>query len=209
MCYGPFLPGDYLLAHHLVASIPHLIPISCPPDPSVSLENDRMLITLVGIRPLRGSHWTSSRRPDEGKLRFVLANGIPGIILEVKRGCPLVSWMATTLRDAFHLKGGEAEWIELGRQRLLPFIHEVSLSNHEVTEEAVLALLKACWELKGNKEAKKEIDSERAGIVFMRYGNREAFESKSSKGNKKLWDWRKKVVEEDSEQRLEQGKGGE
>jgi len=210
MCYGPFAPGDYLLAHHLTESAyPRLISF-CNPEPTTSAPYLRLLVSLVGIKPFR-STWASSRRPDEGRLHYQMPDGVPAIVLPVRAGAPLISWHATTLKDAFDNSSSSdsaREWQIRARQDIFAFLEQVidwqvvqmpnfskAVDVYTMLQAAVGLLVASSYALKDNKKVKKTLDLERSGIVFLRYGNQELF-----KKNGKNWKWKKP---EDLEAELE------
>lgn len=57
----------------------------------------RMLILLLGIKPHRLGLWTSSARPSESVMQYLLLNGCPAIVVPIKPGSPLVAWDTLTL----------------------------------------------------------------------------------------------------------------
>jgi hypothetical protein len=205
MCYGPFAPGDYLLAHHLTEqAYPRLIAF-CDPQPTTSTSFDRLFISLVGIKPFRTT-WASSRRPDEGRLHYHSPDGVPAIVLPVKAGTPLISWHASTLKDAF--TGDVNEWQTQSRQDVFSFLEQVidwqfvqmpnfskKVDSYALLQSSVALMVASAAMLKSNKEAKNQLDLERSGVIFLRYGNQDLF-----KTNGRNWKWKK---EQDLNQELE------
>jgi hypothetical protein len=57
-----------------------------------------MVILCVGLKPHR-SLWTTSARPGESVIKYLLLNGCPAIVVPVKIGAPLVAWDALTLEE--------------------------------------------------------------------------------------------------------------
>ncbi|KAG8908712.1 hypothetical protein FRC00_010996 [Tulasnella sp. 408] len=57
----------------------------------------RMIILLLGLKPHRAGIWTSSARPSESVIHYLLLNGCPTIVVPVKPGSPLVAWDTLTL----------------------------------------------------------------------------------------------------------------
>ncbi|KAG9035504.1 hypothetical protein FRB95_011210 [Tulasnella sp. JGI-2019a] len=57
----------------------------------------RMVILLLGIKPHRLGMWSSSLRPSESVMQYLLLNGCPAIVGPVKPGSPLISWDTLTL----------------------------------------------------------------------------------------------------------------
>ncbi|KAF9446574.1 hypothetical protein P691DRAFT_732953 [Macrolepiota fuliginosa MF-IS2] len=66
---------------------PELTPLPQPPMPR------RMVILVVGLKPHR-KLWSTSARPEESVINYILLNGCPGIVIPVKTGAPLVAWYA-------------------------------------------------------------------------------------------------------------------
>ncbi|KIY70863.1 hypothetical protein CYLTODRAFT_391427 [Cylindrobasidium torrendii FP15055 ss-10] len=58
----------------------------------------RMVITVVGLKPHRHL-WTTSARPGESVIRYMLLNGCPAVVVPVKLGAPLVAWDTLTLEQ--------------------------------------------------------------------------------------------------------------
>ncbi|KAK7033664.1 hypothetical protein VNI00_012664 [Paramarasmius palmivorus] len=69
---------------------PALTPLPPPPKPR------RMVILILGIKPHR-KLWTTSARPEESVIQYILLNGCPAVVVPVKVGAPLVAWDAMTL----------------------------------------------------------------------------------------------------------------
>ncbi|TFK28582.1 hypothetical protein FA15DRAFT_665299 [Coprinopsis marcescibilis] len=69
---------------------PALAPIPPPPVPR------RMVILVLGLKPFR-QMWTSSKRPGESVLKYVLLNGCISVVVPVKTGSPLIAWDTMTL----------------------------------------------------------------------------------------------------------------
>ncbi|ESK88083.1 hypothetical protein Moror_10731 [Moniliophthora roreri MCA 2997] len=92
------LPADVKDPHtpHLLGSgsefmpTPALTPLPPPPKPR------RMVIVVLGIKPHR-KLWTTSARPEESVIQYILLNGCPAVVVPVKVGAPLVAWDALTL----------------------------------------------------------------------------------------------------------------
>ncbi|KAJ3506631.1 hypothetical protein NLJ89_g6768 [Agrocybe chaxingu] len=83
---------------------PALTTLPPPPVPR------RMVILLVGLKPHR-KIWTSSARPGESVINYILLNGCPSIVVPVKVGAPLVAWDGLTLQQLWEVElpgtGGE------------------------------------------------------------------------------------------------------
>lgn len=95
-CFGPFLGGDYALAHKLLSESAAILAL-CNADPTVNIGCNRMLVTFLGITPYRGGMWSSSRRPGAAMMNFHLVNGCPTLVIPTTNMAPLVAWSPTTL----------------------------------------------------------------------------------------------------------------
>ncbi|KAF8511568.1 hypothetical protein BU17DRAFT_97135 [Hysterangium stoloniferum] len=73
-----------------------------PAVPSTIPPPRRMVLVVLGIKPHRGL-WTTSARPSESIIKYILLNGCPAIIVPVKAGSPLVAWDTLTLEDLHKL----------------------------------------------------------------------------------------------------------
>ncbi|TDL24587.1 hypothetical protein BD410DRAFT_767103 [Rickenella mellea] len=72
---------------------PELTPLPQPPTPR------RLVLLLLGLKPHRAGIWTSSQRPGESVINYVLLNGCPAIVLPAKLGVPLLAWDGLTLES--------------------------------------------------------------------------------------------------------------
>jgi len=99
-------------------SVPHPPPpLRTQTTPTHIMQNPevwqrRMLVVLLGIKPHRGTVWTSSERPEESLMRYQLLDGAPSIVLPMRQGGPLVGWHAMTLQgmhDEWYRDGGGRE----------------------------------------------------------------------------------------------------
>ncbi|KAF3005711.1 hypothetical protein E8E13_005787 [Curvularia kusanoi] len=95
-CFGPFLGGDYLLAHKLLSETSHTLSL-CDPDPSHDIGANRLLILFTAISPYRANMWSTSRRPGCGTLIFHLLSGCPALVVPVTSSAPVVAWSPWTL----------------------------------------------------------------------------------------------------------------
>lgn len=96
-CFGPFLGGDYALAHKLLTESAAVLAL-CNPDPTVNIGCNRMLVTFLGITPYRAGMWSSSRRPGAAMMNFHLVNGCPTLVIPTNNMAPLVAWSPVTLQ---------------------------------------------------------------------------------------------------------------
>lgn len=76
---------------------PELAAVPPPPVPR------RMVILVVGLKPHR-KLWTSSARPGESVINYVLLNGCPSVVVPVKTGAPLLAWDGLTLEQLWEVE---------------------------------------------------------------------------------------------------------
>ncbi|KAF1949593.1 hypothetical protein CC80DRAFT_555166 [Byssothecium circinans] len=93
--FGPFLGGDYLLAHKLLSESTHTLAL-CDPNPQTDIGTNRMVILFTGISPYR-SVWSTSRRPGCGTIIFHLFDGCPALVVPVNNKAPICAWSPWTL----------------------------------------------------------------------------------------------------------------
>ncbi|KAJ7599330.1 hypothetical protein C8J56DRAFT_187529 [Mycena floridula] len=162
---------------------PQLTPLPPPAKPR------RMVILLVGLKPHR-KLWTTSARPGESVINYILLNGTPSIVIPVKVGAPLLAWDGLTLEQLWQVElpadgavsaSGKFEGIVNVLTEFLEMCvdwdrfvipgHEgpVNVENGQATvKDAMRLLVAAAIRSKDSKEAKKEIDKERSGIAMWR-----------------------------------------
>lgn len=147
-----------------------------------------MVVLLVGLKPHR-KLWTTSARPGESVINYVLLNGCPALVVPVMVGAPLVAWDTLTLEQLWGIElpaeGGRSQSgkFEGVVDVLFEFLdlcvdwdrvasegkEEMPLEEKRVTvRDAVQLLVAAAIRTKDSKEAKKEVDKERAGIAMWR-----------------------------------------
>jgi hypothetical protein len=76
---------------------PALAAVPAPPAPR------RLVVLALGLKPHRAGLWTSSARPGESVLRYVLLGGAPALVLPAALGAPLLAWYTRTLDDLWKL----------------------------------------------------------------------------------------------------------
>ncbi|CCA71034.1 hypothetical protein PIIN_04969 [Serendipita indica DSM 11827] len=151
-----------------------------PPMP----PNRRMVVLVLAISPHRAGVWTSSQRPGESVINYTLLNGCPALVVPIKLGCPLIAWHAVTLKTLQGLKGGVdgpafqstlralntyMEFcVDEERLELPPLYAEQGISKQKAVSIGLELVLAGAVRSGTNAKVKKEIDSERAGIVFFR-----------------------------------------
>lgn len=94
--FGPFLGGDYLLAHKLLSESVHTLAM-CEANPTVDIGTNRLLILFTGLSPFRANMWSTSRRPGCGTVVFHLLDGCPALVVPVTKNAPITAWSPWTL----------------------------------------------------------------------------------------------------------------
>ncbi|KAJ7138509.1 hypothetical protein C8R43DRAFT_1019346 [Mycena crocata] len=168
---------------HTLASLPP------PPTPR------RMVIVCVGLKPHR-SLWTTSARPSESVINYILLNGCPAIVVPVKVGAPLVAWDSLTLEQLWKVPlpadDPEADSTNAESQGKFGGIVNVffeyldmcvdwervvvsgdpekpsDMDGRKALKSALGLLVAAAIRSGDSKEVKKEIDKERSGIAMWR-----------------------------------------
>ena len=74
-----------------------------------------MVLVVLGIKPHR-HYWTTSARPGESVIEYILLNGCPAVVIPVKPGSPLIAWDTLTL-EQLHRIGKESGGIESDKAR--------------------------------------------------------------------------------------------
>lgn len=150
-----------------------------------------MVILLVGLKPHR-TLWTTSARPGESLLYYLLLNGCPAVVLPLLPGSPLLAWSSLTLEQLQKMSVGTPEFrgvvdvlfeyvmlcVDLSRVSLRPTINGVQTyvdnadtDEVEIQKTAIRNALERLVEgavRSKSKQVLKEIDIDRAGIVFFR-----------------------------------------
>ncbi|KAJ7236246.1 hypothetical protein C8J57DRAFT_1377144 [Mycena rebaudengoi] len=165
---------------HTLANIPP------PPVPR------RMVIVVLGIKPHR-KLWTTSARPGESVINYILLNGCPAIVVPVKVGAPLVAWDALTLEDLWKVElpedepeadnttpeqgkfGGIVnvlfEYLDLCVDWSRVVVSQegaVEMDGRKALKSALGLVVAAAVRSRDSKEVKKEVDKERSGIAMWR-----------------------------------------
>ncbi|TRM57487.1 hypothetical protein BD626DRAFT_412029 [Schizophyllum amplum] len=175
------------------------------PDPALAvpaapLPPRRLVMVVVGLKPHR-SIWSSSARPDESVIKYILFNGCPAIVAPAKIGAPLLAWNTLTLEqlwkvplpaDADTESGGEerdksrfqgvvdvlyeymdfcVDWqrVEMAEgQEETKKEGDGDVERKKAVKDAITLLVAAAVRTGDSKEAKKEVDADRAGIAIWR-----------------------------------------
>lgn len=162
--------------------------VSLPPAPP---PERRMVVLVLSISPHRAGVWTSSARPGESVMNYTLFDGCPALVIPIKPGSPLIAWSAFTLKTLHGLKGGVDGQafkdileimvnylelcVDLDRVVLPPNYAEdcgltgTEMENRKKAVRVGMELVLAGAVRSGESpKVKKEIDTERAGVVFFR-----------------------------------------
>jgi len=163
-----------------------------PPIPPPPPQKRRLLIVVLGIKPHRtGSAWSTSNRPGESIIRYLLLNGCPAIVIPVKTGCPLIAWDTMTLDSLFKVakKGQDAlegvvkvltEYLSLcvdwDRMVIPPSAEaaqdkektDSNTKKEETLKDAIGLLIAAAAKSGDSKAVQKDVDADRAGIAMFR-----------------------------------------
>lgn len=154
-----------------------------------------MVILVVGLKPHR-KLWTTSARPGESVMNYILFNGCPAIVVPVKLGAPLLAWDSLTLEKLWEIElPAEGAASASGKYEgvvnvLFEFLDlcidwarlvvpdtgddaktQVDLdeaTSRVVLKDALQLLVAAAIRSKDSKEVKKEVDKERSGIAMWR-----------------------------------------
>ncbi|KAG8939986.1 hypothetical protein FRC00_013366 [Tulasnella sp. 408] len=149
-------------------------------EASTSVPPRRMIIVPLGIKPHRGRVWTSSARPGESVMRYVLFNGCPTIVVPVKPGSPLVAWDTLTLSqlDKYGREGRGVggvvrillEYVELCVDwgRMVVASKGRDELKREAIKNALTLLVENLVKAGQSQDVKEKVDADRAGIVFFR-----------------------------------------
>ncbi|KAJ7770612.1 hypothetical protein B0H16DRAFT_1306738 [Mycena metata] len=166
---------------------PTLAPVPAPPTPR------RMVILCVGLKPHR-TLWTTSARPSESVINYILLNGCPAIVVPVKVGAPLVAWDALTLEELWKvpLPADDVDAETTAAQGKFGGIVNVffeyldmcvdwdrvvvsgdpekpaEMDGRKALKSALGLLVAAAIRSGASKEVKKEVDKERSGIAMWR-----------------------------------------
>ncbi|KAF8886586.1 hypothetical protein BD779DRAFT_1530487 [Infundibulicybe gibba] len=147
-----------------------------PMLPSASIPR-RMVVLVVGLKPHRRL-WTTSARPGESVINYILLDGCPAIVVPVKVGAPLVAWDALTLDKVW--KTGRFEGIVNVLFEYLDFCIDwqrfdnprgakpVEGTEKTVLSDALALLVTAAIRSGRSRKAKSEVDEDRSGIAFWR-----------------------------------------
>ncbi|THU89139.1 hypothetical protein K435DRAFT_915429 [Dendrothele bispora CBS 962.96] len=156
-----------------------------PSEPTSDPRN--MVILALGIQPHR-KLWSSSARPEESLINYILFNGCPAIVIPIQAGSPLLAWSAFTLEHLWKVNvptelterrqpTSEDELEKLLRitYEFVEFCVEWDRFEYEGKDgkeaglkEALRGLLVAAIQTRDCDEIKKDVDTQRGGIAMWR-----------------------------------------
>ncbi|KAJ4301209.1 hypothetical protein N0V90_003300 [Kalmusia sp. IMI 367209] len=181
--FGPFLGGDYLMAHKLLSESTHTLAM-CEPNPQIDIGTNRLVILFTGIAPYRANMWSTSRRPGCGTLIFHLLDGCPALVIPVTSKAPICAWSPWTLsqmRAAQYALNPQAaaynpEW---QHEQICEFLDTIISVGHikdtvreryvDVLGRMVSLVINGALALEKCRPVLGKLDPERAGIVMFRY----------------------------------------
>ncbi|KAG6831469.1 hypothetical protein H0H92_010378 [Tricholoma furcatifolium] len=168
---------------------PALTPLPAPPQPR------RLVILLVGLKPHR-KIWTSSARPEESVIYYLLCNGCPAVVVPAKVGAPLLAWDTLTLKQLWKLElpaeeagmGTTSDGKFEGVVKVISEYLELAVDWERVVvpgnvaetpakdveskklsvKDAIALLVASAVRTRASKEVQTEVDVDRCGIVMWR-----------------------------------------
>lgn len=135
----------------------------------------RLALILLGLKPHRLGMWTSSARPSESVLKYVLLNGAPTIVLPALAGAPLTAWNTLTLKQ-LQAKGGKYdgvvrilfEYLSLCVDWERVTVGDSDEERKKAVRDAVELVVAAAVQSVDSKAVMKDVDLDRAGLVVVR-----------------------------------------
>lgn len=171
------------LMHRTKTQPPSDTPISAPsrtPSPPPTLQATvppprRLAVLLLGLKPHRLGMWTTSARPSESVLQYILLNGAPSILLPALAGAPLIAWNTLTIKQ-IHTKHDKFngivrilfEYISLCVDWDRVTVGEGDEGKKKAVSNALELVVAAAAQSFDSKQVKKNVDLDRAGIVIFR-----------------------------------------
>ncbi|KAL8918038.1 MAG: hypothetical protein Q9172_005588 [Xanthocarpia lactea] len=184
--FKPYLLADTHLTHKLLTESACVIPL-CESTPSARLPYARLLVTFIGISPFRlesSGVWSTSRRPGCGQLHIHMFNGCPTLVIpahsDVQR-TPVIAWSPWTLKQMHEGNGREytpqkqheeiCAWLleMVDRAGVHPSITNIVGSLERLVGKVVTMIINGALSAPRGGKVCGVVDSERAGIVAMRY----------------------------------------
>lgn len=149
---------------------------SPPPTLQMSVPPPRRLaVVLLGLKPHRLGMWTSSARPSESVLQYILLNGAPTIILPALAGAPLIAWYTLTLKQ-IHAKRDTYdeivpvlfEYISLCVDWARITVGDGEDERKTAVRDALELVVASAAQSVDSKPVAKNVDPDRAGVVIFR-----------------------------------------
>lgn len=135
----------------------------------------RLAVLLLGLKPHRLGLWTSSARPSESVLQYIILNGAPTLVLPALSGSPLIAWNTLTLKQlqAKHDKYDGVVRILFEYLSLCVDWERVTVGKSDedrksAVRDSLKLVVAAAAQSAESRAVKKGIDLERAGVVFLR-----------------------------------------
>ncbi|KAL8912041.1 MAG: hypothetical protein Q9171_002894 [Xanthocarpia ochracea] len=191
--FKPYLVADTHLTHKLLTESASVIPL-CESTPSARLPYARLLVTFIGISPFRlesSGMWSTSRRPGCGHLHIHMFNGCPTLVIPAHSDAqrtPVIAWSPWTLKQMHEGNGrvglgaqGEytpqkqhkeiCAWLleMVDRAGVHPSVANTVGSLERVVGKVVTMIINGAMSAPKGGKVCGVVDSERAGIVAMRY----------------------------------------
>ncbi|KAL8781982.1 MAG: hypothetical protein Q9213_005747 [Squamulea squamosa] len=191
--FKPYLVADTNLTHKLLTESASVIPL-CESTPSARLPYARLLVTFIGISPFRGENsgmWSTSRRPSCAQLHIHMFNGCPTLVIPAHSDAqrtPVIAWSPWTLKQMHEGNervglGAQGEYTPqkqheqicawllemVERAGVHPSIAKTVGSLERVVGKVVTMIINGAMSAPRGGKVCGAVDSERAGIVAMRY----------------------------------------
>lgn len=184
--FGPFLGGDYLLAHKLLSESAHTLSM-CEANPEVDIGTNRLLILFTAISPFRAGMWSSSRRPGCGTIVFHLLDGCPALVIPVTKSAPITAWSPWTLSQMRQAQysaqpptpGSGLYQPEWQHEQICEWLDTIISVPHinptlrdryvDVLSRSVSLVINGALALEKCQPLLGKLDPERAGICMFRY----------------------------------------
>jgi hypothetical protein len=176
-----FLIADKELARNLVTLLSQDSPIAGlrPTDPNSHNAPHRLLVLLLGMSPCRTQAWSQARIPGEARLQLHLFTGVPAFVIPATAKAPIFAWSPWTLKQIHGNDGkGSAYSAENHYHELCNYLESVvSLEPWGPPHTHLAEYRQMVWSLIQTslgtqalgQEAMAAVDTERAGIVMLRY----------------------------------------
>jgi len=176
-----FLIADKELAHKLVTLLSQESPIAGLPstDPNSCNAPHQLLVLLLGMSPCRTQAWSQARIPGEARLQLHLFTGVPAFVVPVTAKAPIFAWSPWTLKQIHGNNGkGGSYSAENHYHELCSYLESVvSLEPSGPAHSHLTDYRQMAWSLIQSslgtqalgQEAMGAVDTERAGIVMLRY----------------------------------------